>query len=254
MDPLQQEMTFEEYLNFPKTLGWKHEYYGGALHRSPAWTAVATFRASPHTLSAIEMNRRADSDPSWKTLTVKHLEKEDHTPLLKLFCECFDQAIEYAACRPSDIVKYAHKSLDAFFGDSPEPYADACRVATINRNIVGASIIARCKDGALLQPIFVDLTYQRRGLATLLLTASAKSLVEQGCKELGSRCNLGNEASMAWHAKCGFVEFPGELPAGHRANIYSLEAERQERLGLPTAKEMRALADFWRNERDRLSS
>ncbi len=253
MDPFRQEMTFEEFLNFPKTLGWKHEYFGGALHRSPAWTAVATFRASPHTLSDIEVNRRADSDPSWQTLTVSRLDKGDLEPLLELFCECFNQAIEYAACRPKDIIKYAHKSLDRFFVDTPEPYADACRVAIIDGKIVGASIIARCDDGALLQPIFVGPAYQRHGLATQLLAASAKSLVKQCCEELHSRCNLGNDPSMAWHAKCGFVEFPEELPAGHRANIYSLEAERQERLNLPTAKEMRARADFWRNERNRLS-
>jgi GNAT superfamily N-acetyltransferase len=254
MDPFRQEMTFEEYLNFPRTLGWKHEYYGGALHRSPAWTSVASFRASLHALSAIEIDRRADVDRGLGTLAVRVLVNEDHSPLLKLFCECFEQAIEYAGCRSSDIIKYAHKSLDRFFGDSPAAYSDACRVAILHGNIVGASTIAECEPGAILQPIFVAPAYQRLGLATRLLTVSAKSLLEQGYEELHSRCNLGNEASMAWHAKCGFVEVPEELPAGHRANIYSQEAERQERLNLPTAKEMRALADHWRNERDRLRS
>jgi RimJ/RimL family protein N-acetyltransferase len=113
-------------------------------------------------------------------------------------------------------------------------------------------MIAQFEHGAILQPIFVALPYRRYGIATRLLLSSAKRLIEQGCAELHSRCNLGNEASMAWHAKCGFVEVPEEWPAGHRANIYSMEAERQERLKLPTAIETRALAEFWRNERDRL--
>ena len=253
MDPFRQEMTFEEYLNFPKTLGWKHEYYGGALHRSPAWTAVATFRASTQALSSIKINRPANIDPNLKSLALRSLDMEDHYSLLELFCECFEQAIDYAGCRPTDIIKYAHKSLDRFFGDAPESYSDACRVAIIEGNIVGASIIARSENGALLQPIFVSINYRRHGLATQLLAASARSLAEQGCEELHSRCNLGNEASMAWHVKCGFSEIPEGLPAGHRANIYSQEAERQERLNLPSAKEMRALADLWKKERDRLS-
>lgn len=252
MDPFQQEMTFEEYLNFPKSLGWKHEYYGGALHRSPARTAVASFRASLHDLLSREIDRNADSEPTLRTLNLQPLASDSHSRLLTLFCECFEIATEYAGFRPSDIIKYAHKSLDRFFGDSPAAFFDACHVAIINGSIVAASIIAQCERGAILQPIFVAQKYQRFGIATRLLSASATSLLEQGCDELHSRCNLGNEASMAWHAKCGFVEVPEELSAGHRANIYLLEAERQERLKLPTAKNTRALAEFWKNERDRL--
>ena len=74
MGSFRLEMTFEEYLNFPKTLGWKHEYYGGALHRSPAWTAVASFRASLHDLTAHEIDCKVVDNSELATLTLSPIE------------------------------------------------------------------------------------------------------------------------------------------------------------------------------------
>ena len=252
MDPFRQEMTYEEFLDFPRTLGWKHEYYNGALHRSPAWTAIVTYRSSPQDLVKREIDRTKNGDPRFAKLLLRALVNEDHAPLLTLFFECFDQAIEYAGCLPSDRIKYAHRSLDCFFCATPSNYLDACHVAIIDGHIVGASMIAHFEHGAILQPIFVAQKYRRQGLATLLLRASAKTLQEQGCLVLHSRCNLGNAASTAWHIKCGFIEIPDAWSAGHRANIFSMEAERQAKLNLSTAKETSALAEFWSGERERL--
>lgn len=50
MDELRQEMTFDEFVVYPRKLGWKYEYFGGAHHLSPYWTAVATFQISPNEL------------------------------------------------------------------------------------------------------------------------------------------------------------------------------------------------------------
>ena len=93
---------------------------------------------------------------------------------------------------------------------------------------------------------------QRQVIATQLLVTSARTLADHGIAELRSQCNLGNEASMAWHAQCGFTEIPSHVPAGHRANIYLQEAERQEQLQLSTAPATRDLAEYWAEVRDRL--
>ena len=253
MDPLRQEMTYEEYLNFPKTLGWKHEYFDGALHRSPAWTAVASFRAPTTVLAAVlAASAVDDGNARLEALEIRSVAREDQAQLLDLFCVCFEQAIEYAGYRPENIIRYGRKSLDGYFREAPAPYQEACQVAVINGCVAGAATIARFEHGAILQPIFVAPAYHRRGVATRLLSESAKRLVDLGCEELRSRCNLGNAASMIWHAKCGFVEIPDEMSAGHRANIFSQEAERYERLNLPNANEMRTLAEFWISERERL--
>ena len=115
-------------------------------------------------------------------------------------------------------------------------------------------MIDRCKLGPILQPIFVSPSHQRQGLATSLLNDTLQSLASRAETELYSRCNLGNDASMAWHLNCGFIEVPTPLAAGHRANIYRQEAERHELLGLPTAAAMRELADHWADERERLDA
>jgi ribosomal protein S18 acetylase RimI-like enzyme len=113
-------------------------------------------------------------------------------------------------------------------------------------------MIVQSEQEVTLQPIFVAPSEQRQGIATQLLVASAKYLADRGIAELRSQCNLGNEASMAWHVHCGFQEIPSYFAAGHRANIYRQEADRQETLRISTAQATRALAEHWANERDRL--
>ncbi len=184
--------------------------------------------------------------------SIRPLQPQDLDALLTLFCTCFEKSIEYVGSGPEGLMRYAHRTLDRFFGQSTAPHLKGCRVAVLKGNIVGCSMITEGELGVTLQPIFVSPMEQRQGIATLLLVASAKYLVDHGIAELRSQCNLGNDASMAWHAQCGFVEIPSHFPAGHRANIYLQEAERQERLQLPTAQASRTLADYWANIRDEL--
>jgi GNAT superfamily N-acetyltransferase len=249
MDELRKEMTWEEYLVYPRKLGWKHEYFGGALHLSPAWTAVASFQLSLNELLNREVYTCVRRKP---VASIRPLQPQDLDALLTLFCACFEKSIEYVGSGPEGLMRYAHRTLDRFFGQSPAPYLKGCRVAVLKGNIVGCSMITEGELGVTLQPIFVAPMEQRQGIATQLLVASAKYLTDHGIAELRSQCNLGNDASMAWHTQCGFVEIPSHFPAGHRANIYLQEAERQERLQLPTAQATRALAEHWANKRDEL--
>ena len=249
MDELRKEMTLEEYFVYPRKLGWKHEYFDGALHLSPAWTAVTTFRLAPNELLNREVYTCVQRKP---VAAIRPLQSQDLAPLLTLFCECFDRAIEYTGSGPEDLMRYAHRTLDRYFSQPHPTHANGCRVAVLKGSMVGCSMIAEGKHGITLQPIFVAPSVQRQGIATLLLVASCKYLADHGIAELRSECNLGNEASMAWHNQCGFKEIPMHFPAGHRANIFLQEAERQERLQLPTAQATRALAEHWAIERDRL--
>ena len=249
MDEFRTEMTWEEYLVYPRKLGWKHEYFDGALHLSPAWTAVATFRLSISELLNREVYTCVRRKP---VASIRSLQPQDLDALLTLFCECFERSIEYAGSGPAGLMRYAHGTLDRFFGQTSAPYVNGCCVAVLKGSIVGCSMITESEHGVTLQPIFVAPIVQRQGIATLLLVASAKYLADHGIAELRSQCNLGNDASMAWHVQCGFVENPSRFPAGHRANIYLQEAERQDRLHLPTAQATRALAEHWANIRDEL--
>jgi GNAT superfamily N-acetyltransferase len=251
MDELRQEMTLEEYVIYPRRLGWKYEYFDGALHLSPAWTAVTTFQISLNELLAREIYTCVPRKP---VASIRPLQPHDLDALLAIFCKCFDTAIEYAGSGIDDLMRYAHRTLDRYFVQPVPTHANGCRIAVLKGGVVGCSMIIQSEQGVTLQPIFVAPSEQRQGIATQLLVASAKYLADRGIAELRSQCNLGNEASMAWHVHCGFKEIPSHFAAGHRANIYRQEADRQEKLRISTAQATRALAEHWANERDGLDT
>lgn len=251
MDELRQEMSYEEFRVYPRKLGWKYEYFADALHLSPSWTAVAKFRLS---LDDLHILRQYAETKRCENAAIRAASHVDLDALHLLFCECFADAIDYSGSDAAELMRYAHKSLDNFFGPSPPDTVGACRVALEADQIVGCCMIDRCKHGPILQPIFVAPSHQRQGLATNLLYDTVQSLASRAETQLHSRCNLGNDASMAWHLRCGFIEELSQWATGHRANIYRQEAERHELLGLPTAAAMRELAKHWADERERLEA
>lgn len=249
MEELCKEMSYEEFRVYPRKLGWKYEYFADALHLSPSWTAVAKFRLSLDNLHLLRQN--ADTRSCVKA-SIRAVSPTDLDALRSLFCKCFADGIDYAGSGAAELMHYAHKSLNNFFGPTPPDTIGACRVAIEEDQIVGSCMIDSCKYGPILQPIFVAPSHQRQGLATNLLHDTLLCLASRSEQHLHSRCNLGNDASMAWHLHCGFTEVPTLWAAGHRANIYRQEAERHELLGRPTAAAMHALADHWADERERL--
>ncbi|MDP1562224.1 MAG: GNAT family N-acetyltransferase [Pirellulaceae bacterium] len=251
MDEFHKEMTFEEYLTYPRKLGWKYEYYGDALHLSPSATSVAAFYLE---LDDLQPLRDLAAKTQRTNITIRQVERSDLEPLQTLFCESFLGSIDYADCRSADLLYYAQRSLERFFGSEPTEYLSACRVAVEGNRIVGGCLIDRGKVGPVLQPIYVAPSHQRRGIATELLLSAIQALTERSVTRMHSKCNLGNDASLAWHLRCGFTEIPNRWTAGHRANIYLQEAERQELLRIPTAPAIRELVNYWANQREQLEA
>ena len=57
-----------------------------------------------------------------------------------------------------------------------------------------------------LEGVYVREEARGRGVARALLEACEAWAAEQGCREFASDCELGNEASLAFHLKSGFTE------------------------------------------------
>lgn len=243
--------SWEEFLAHPRKLGWKYENFGNALHLSPSWTAIARLCLS---LESLQPLREQAATVRRVNVGIRPVEQRDHPSLVSLFFECFSGSIDYAGCNSSDLLRYAQQSLDHFFGFTPAAFFSACRVALEKERIVGCCMIDRGKHGPVLQPLFVAPSHQRRGVATHLRFNALQCLAAEPGNPIHSKCNLGNEASMAWHLWYGFIEVPCHWTAGHRVNIYLQEAERQELLELPTAVAIRELADFWGEQRKQLEA
>jgi len=251
MEEFRKPMSLDEYLTYPRKLGWKYEYFGDALHLSPAWTAIATFRLELDQQLPLHKQSTRVRKPN---VEIRPIKQTDHGTLITLFCESFLGSIDYAGYDSDELRFYAHRSLDRVFGSEATGYLNACRVAVEEQRIVGGCLIGRGKVGPVLQPIFVVPSHQRHGIATELFLSAIDTLMKNSVTRIHSKCNLGNEASLAWHLQCGFTEIPNRWTAGHRANIYRQETERQELLQLSTAPAMRELANYWAKQRERLET
>jgi N-acetylglutamate synthase-like GNAT family acetyltransferase len=74
---------------------------------------------------------------------------------------------------------------------------------------MGAALLTEKHDGQpLLDILFVHPQWQRKGLATALVSSAINALSDTGATTLESRYMLGNDASQAWHHGYGFKEKP----------------------------------------------
>ena len=110
---------------------------------------------------------------------------------------------------------------------SPRPYLGgergkplpASRLALVfhpeteERVVGGGALLVEMDDGCpLLDVLLVSPEWQRRGLATALVSSAIDQLHGSGYRRLTSRYMLGNDESEAWHGKFGFAAHPGRQP------------------------------------------
>jgi GNAT superfamily N-acetyltransferase len=121
--------------------------------------------------------------------------------------------------------------------------------------VTGAAMVTSTDNGPLLYLLFVAPQCQRRGLATALVSAAINELHELGEKTLTSRYHIGNEQSLNWHQRFGFIEEP-DL---RRARLYMQQARvelwRREQIGpLPPEEreKLTAAVTRWESEVENL--
>lgn len=237
-------MTVDEYLLLPFEPGWKCEYWDGKAHYSPRYHAVVTTIAvAPRDVNTDCLLRQpAESDIEWLT---------------PIYVAAFRETIEYFGYSQEQIAEAARRDIANYFGGEHGQITSASCVATAPGSnpdeeiIAGAAMITLTKNGPLLYLLFVAPEWQRRGLATEMVAAAAGELHDLGEKSLTSKYHIGNEQSMAWHQRFGFVEEP-DL---RRARLYLQQAKvelyRVEKIGPLTAEEHAKLAadvERWETE------
>lgn len=240
---LHKKMTWEEFEDFPRRIGWKHEYYDGSIHLSPSKTAIASLRLTTSPLSM-------PISPGLRPVL-----REDEPALVALFEHCFRNAVEYAGWPARAFHEESRENVHDFFEETDRAYPGASLLLEDEGQLIAAGLIRQIRRGPILQPIFVASNRQRQGIGSGMLRTVVHRLHELGETALFSRCHLGNPSSMAWHLKNGFQELPSLFVAQHRAYFYSAEAERFARSGDPAqSDEASRLANAWWKEAQRLQS
>lgn len=216
-------MTFEEFERREWRFGWKHEYWDGHAHITPRHNLV-TVRAK------IEP-RDAACRP--EGMNLREPCRTDEPALIEAFLDAFADGVEYCDQQLEQIAAAAQKNIRDFFaGVRGTPHsasrlavaaADASQPAT---PIVGAALLATRSDGPVLDLLLVRPQWQRRGLATALVTAAITELHLAGEQSLRSAHHICNDGSAAWHQRFGFVEEPDLSLARLRRSYFQHELWR----------------------------
>ncbi|MGH9751699.1 MAG: GNAT family N-acetyltransferase [Blastocatellia bacterium] len=228
-------MTVDEYLLLPFEPGWKCEYWDGKAHYSPRYHAVVT------TIAVAPRDVNTDC-------SLRQPAESDIEALTPIYVAAFRETIEYFGYSQEQIAEAARRDLRNYFAGEHGQITSASCVAIIPGSkpdeeiFAGAAMVTLTKNGPLLYLLFVAPEWQRRGLAVAMVSAAINELHDLGEKSLTSKYHIGNEQSLAWHHRFGFVEEP-DL---RRARLYLQQAKvelgRREKIGPLTAEEHATLA------------
>jgi [ribosomal protein S18]-alanine N-acetyltransferase len=101
-----------------------------------------------------------------------------------------------------------------FLGEISQRASRVYLVARVGSEVVGYAGMFRAVDDGHITTIAVDPAWQRRGIATRMLLALARSAVDRGCRNLTLEVRMSNSGAQAMYQRFGFV------PAGVRKGYY----------------------------------
>ena len=244
-------MTIDEFHVMARKPGWKYEYWDGKAHISPAHRTVAT---------SLDTEPRSYQSPC----QIRPVESRYQPSMIDAFVVAFRDTIEYCDWEDEKILDSARKNVIGFFSGERGNPLPASRLALVSQpegereSVVGASLVVGMRGGsALLDVLFVTPEWQRRGVATALVSSVIDRLHDGGNSTLKSRYNLGNDESRAWHRKFGFVDDSDLFLAESYYRHAEHELWRREKLGNLTREERQKLmleVDRWRVQADDLSA
>lgn len=207
-------MSLEEFHLLPQSPGWKHEYFDGMAHITPR-ARFATLRVGVGSFRGLE-----------PPLPLRGVAASDREELVAAYVVAFADSVEYCDVPSEEVSRSARENIRAFYaGGRGEALPSSCVAVDKDAKdavevVAGAALVTRAEDGCpLLDMLFIRPRWQRRGLATALVSWSLGELLALGETALRSRYHLGNEPSRAWHHRFGFTLEPDPGEAARSARI-----------------------------------
>lgn len=245
-------MSSAEFLQMEHRLGWKHEYVDGAALLTLQESAVASFELATANVGGLE--RPASGE-------LRLIDDNDLGALIQLFEHAFDASPDFTGWSERIFRRHARDSVISFFGGETKRRAGglgdrATSFVIADKSQLIAAVLTRTEsEGPTLAPVMVHPAYQRRGLATSLLRATLSALHDVCVPTLWSHCYLANAASLAWHARNGFVEIPNSFTARHRWQHYECLARHYASCGqTDREQDLLAQAGMWQELAERLEA
>lgn len=218
-------MPVEEFELLPMKLGWKYEYWDGQAHISPrGQVVIATVKTR--------------SCPIRFPYTLRPVTESDEPQLVAAYVEAFAESFDFCDREFSKIAAAATDDIGKILSGRRGSLLTASRVATAPpsettaETIIGAALITGSdRQPPLLDILFVVPQWQRKGIATALVSTVSHELHHAKVETLESRYFLGNEESQAWHRKFGFTEEVDLMLARLYCHHAKRELWRQEKIG-----------------------
>lgn len=218
MKDLKIPMTFEEFEMYEVPFGWKDEYFNGFAYITPREHGV---------MMKIAVEKRELDN----LIEIKPVSEVSLEHLSKLFYDSFVNSVEYLGQTKYGIKKSSVREINNFFnGERGVPQLDLCKIAVLESKIIGACLISKYKYGFKNEILCIHPKYQRKSIATDLVSSVLNDLDILDEKVFWSEHHICNELSANWHRKFGFVEEPDIMTAKFRLNFYRNEIYRHKKL------------------------
>ena len=240
-------MPYEEWDLLPYQLGWKYEYWDACAHITPNHqTAVTVVEVTPRPVCA--------------PCELRPVRVEDEVPLLPIYLATFADNQAFCDYTEAKFHEAARQDLHDSFRGRRAPFLPASRVA-VNSDaegprLIGAALLSRdVSYGPVLDLIFVEPRWHKRGVATALAAQALNALALEGERTLTSTYQLANFTSQAWHRAFGFVELPDVQYARAYYRRAQQELHRFETRRDLVAQDREALVaavQYWRNQIEEL--
>jgi GNAT superfamily N-acetyltransferase len=229
-------MSIEEYELLEEPFGYMVEYIDGEAIFTPREHFItAKLTIAERTINTSDYLLALDS--SFKP------------QMIEGFFEAFKESVEFCDWSAAEIRAHAEKNIHQYFErirGKPHP-ASVMALAPESGMLMGLALLVYDRHEQIkLDLLFVPPQYQRKKLATSLVSWAVNQLYEDGIEELYSNYHICNDDSRKWHHAFGFEDIYDQFYIRLKYAWCKQEIRRYQQLGREDqVKVLTTERDYW---------